>query len=80
MIDPPIRETLHVDGEVFPVDRARAIGGARRRDLRTPHGRPRFGLLLSMVRADGIAIIPEGWTHVDAGTRVRVVMLDWAEV
>jgi molybdopterin molybdotransferase len=38
------------------------------------------GILLSMVRADGVAIIPEDWTHVDAGTRVRVMMLDWAEV
>jgi molybdopterin molybdotransferase len=38
------------------------------------------GILLSMVRADGIAIIPEDWTHVDAGARVRVMMLDWVEV
>jgi len=38
------------------------------------------GILLSMVRADGIAIIPEDARHVDAGTRVRVMMLDWAEV
>ena len=38
------------------------------------------GILLSMVRADGIAIIPEDARHVDAGTRVRVMMLDWSEV
>ena len=38
------------------------------------------GILLSMVRADGIAIIPEEWDHVDAGARVRVMMLDWTEV
>jgi molybdopterin molybdotransferase len=38
------------------------------------------GILLSMVRADGVAIIPEDARHVDAGTRVRVMMLDWAEV
>jgi molybdopterin molybdotransferase len=38
------------------------------------------GILLSMVRADGIAIIPEDWVHVDAGTRVRVMMLDWTGV
>ncbi len=37
-------------------------------------------ILLSMVRADGIAIIPEDWKHATAGTRVRVMMLDWAEV
>ncbi len=38
------------------------------------------GILLSMVRADGIAILPEGWKSVEAGSRVRVMMLDWAEV
>lgn len=38
------------------------------------------GILLSMVRADGIAIIPEDARHVEAGTRVRVMMLDWTEV
>jgi molybdopterin molybdotransferase len=38
------------------------------------------GILLSMVRADGIAIIPEDWKRVEAGTRVRVMMLDWMEV
>ncbi len=38
------------------------------------------GILLSMVRSDGIAVIPEDWTHADARMRVRVVMLDWAEV
>ena len=38
------------------------------------------GILLSMVRADGIAIIAEDARHVDAGTRVRVMMLDWTEV
>ncbi len=38
------------------------------------------GILLSLVRADGIAILPEDWQHVAAGTRVNVMMLDWAEV
>lgn len=38
------------------------------------------GILLSMVRADGIAIIPEDARHIEAGTRVRVMMLDWVEV
>lgn len=38
------------------------------------------GILLSMVRADGIAIIPEDARHVEAGTRVRVMILDWVEV
>jgi molybdopterin molybdotransferase len=38
------------------------------------------GILLSMVRADGIAIIPEDWKRVEAGTRVRVMMPDWMEV
>ncbi len=38
------------------------------------------GILLSMVRADGIAIIPEALKRVEAGARVRVMMLDWTEV
>ncbi len=38
------------------------------------------GILLSMVRADGIAIIPEDARHIEAGTRVRMMMLDWVEV
>jgi molybdopterin molybdotransferase len=38
------------------------------------------GILLSMVHADGIAIIPEDLRRVPAGTRVRVLMLDWTEV
>ncbi len=38
------------------------------------------GILLSMVRADGIAILPEDWEHVAAGTHVDVMMLDWVEV
>ncbi len=38
------------------------------------------GILLSMVRADGVAIIPEDWKRVEAGTRVRVMLLDWPEV
>ncbi len=38
------------------------------------------GILLSMVSADGIAIIPEEWKRAEAGARVRVMMLDWPEV
>ena len=34
------------------------------------------GILNSMVKANGLAIIPEEWDHVPAGARVRVVMLD----
>ncbi len=35
------------------------------------------GILSSMVLANGLAIIPEEWTHVPAGSRVKVMMLDW---
>jgi len=35
------------------------------------------GILSSMVRANGLAIIPEEWSHVPAGSRVKVMMLDW---
>jgi molybdopterin molybdotransferase len=34
------------------------------------------GILSSMVRANGLAIIPEEWTHVPANTQVQVIMLD----
>ena len=34
------------------------------------------GILSSMVKANGLAIIPEDWTHAGAGTQVRVMMLD----
>lgn len=37
------------------------------------------GILLSMVRAQGLAIVPEDVNHLPAGARVRVMMLDWAE-
>jgi len=37
------------------------------------------GILLSMVRAQGLAIIPEDVDHLPAGARVQVVMLDWPE-
>lgn len=33
------------------------------------------GILSSMVKADGLAIIPEDWDHVESGTRVRVILL-----
>jgi molybdopterin molybdotransferase len=33
------------------------------------------GILSSMVKANGLAIIPEDWTHADAGTRVEVLLL-----
>ncbi len=37
------------------------------------------GILLSMVRAQGLAVIPEDVDHLPAGSRVSVVMLDWPE-
>jgi molybdopterin molybdotransferase len=35
------------------------------------------GILSSMVEANGLAIIPEDWPMVPAGSRVQVMMLDW---
>jgi molybdopterin biosynthesis enzyme len=29
-----------------------------------------------MIKANGLAIIPEEWTHVPAGAQVRVMLLD----
>jgi molybdopterin molybdotransferase len=37
------------------------------------------GILLSMVKAQGLAIIPENANHLPAGARVQVMMLDWPE-
>ncbi len=34
------------------------------------------GILYSMVKADGLAVIPEEWDHVSPGTRVRVLLFD----
>ena len=34
------------------------------------------GILSSMVKANGFAILPEEWTHAPAGVRVRVMLLD----
>ncbi len=35
------------------------------------------GILSSMVEANGLAVIPEEWPAVAAGSRVQVMMLDW---
>jgi molybdopterin molybdotransferase len=35
------------------------------------------GILSSMVQANGLAVIPEEWSDVPAGSRVKVMMLDW---
>jgi molybdopterin molybdotransferase len=37
------------------------------------------GVLTSMSKANGLAIIPEGTTHVEKGREVTVQMLDWPE-
>jgi len=37
------------------------------------------GVLTSMVKANGLAVIPEGIRHLKAGERVTVQMLDWPE-
>lgn len=37
------------------------------------------GILTSMVKANGLAVIPEDWDRVEPGTKVKVIMLDWPE-
>jgi len=37
------------------------------------------GILTSMARANGLAVIPEDWTSVKRGDHVQVIMLDWPE-
>lgn len=48
-------------------------GGGYRASLTGQQG---SGILNSMVKANGLAIIPEDWAHVPAGSRVRVMFLD----
>ncbi len=37
------------------------------------------GVLTSMAKANGLAVVPEGIEHVDAGSELAVQMLDWPE-
>jgi molybdopterin molybdotransferase len=37
------------------------------------------GVLTSMAKANGLAIVPEGTRHVEAGSELSVQMLDWPE-
>jgi len=34
------------------------------------------GILTSMVKANGLAVIPEDWTHAPAGARVKAMFFD----
>ncbi len=45
----------------------------------SPVGRQGSGILTSMVKADGLIIVPARKTVVRSGEMVRVMMLDWAE-
>jgi molybdopterin molybdotransferase len=38
------------------------------------------GVLTSMMRADGLMIVPEGMTRVEPGTEMPVLMLHWPEI
>ena len=42
----------------------------------SPTGGQGSGILNSMVKANGFAIIPEDWTHAPAGSRVKVMLFD----
>jgi molybdopterin molybdotransferase len=55
------------------VERDRERVGGHRAYLTGGQG---SGILSSMVKANGLAIIPEDWTQVPAGTPVQVLMLD----
>ncbi len=82
---PEVEAVLLSDTKAYP-DRRRYLRAIVEQDegcrytarLTGPQG---SGILSSMVRANGLAIIPEG-AHpaVRAGTTVRVMMLDWPEV
>ena len=51
-------------------------GGQYYASLTGPQG---SGILTSMARANGLAIVPEGVEGVRAGDKVEVQMLDWVE-
>jgi molybdopterin molybdotransferase len=81
---PEVQSTLLEDTHGYP-DRRRYVRAIVEEDngrftahLTGPQG---TGTLTSMVRANGLAIIPEGtYPAARAGTTVRVLMLDWPEV
>ena len=83
LLKPEIEATL-LDGAKSYVDRVRFLRAVVRQDvegrwtarLTGPQG---SGILSSMVRANGLAIIPKQRGGVPAGTRVWVQMLDWPE-
>ncbi len=81
---PEVEAVLLEDAHGYP-DRRRylraivtAENGRYTASLTGPQG---AGILSSMVRANGLAIIPEGtYPAARAGTTVRVMMIDWPEV
>ncbi len=79
----PIVEAILLD-EVKHKDNRRhflRVRVERRGDEYYAHltGEQGSGILSSMVKANGLAIIPEERSHMDAGERVKVMMLDWSE-
>lgn len=81
---PEVEAVLLEDAHGYP-DRRRYLraivaeeNGRYTASLTGPQG---AGILSSMVRANGLAIIPEGtYPAARAGTTVRVMMFDWPEV
>ncbi len=82
---PEVEAVLLEDAQAY-ADRVRFLramveqepGGRYTARLTGPQG---SGILSSMVRANGLAIIPESaYPAACAGTAVRVIMLDWPEV
>jgi molybdopterin molybdotransferase len=45
----------------------------------TTTGEQGSGVLTSMAKANGLAVVPEGTTRIEAGSEVEVQMLDWPE-
>jgi molybdopterin molybdotransferase len=73
-----------IEGDIANTDRRRVFARVmvtRRSDqyYASPTGPQGSGILTSMVRANGVAVIPESIKGVKAGDKVEVQMLDWVE-
>jgi molybdopterin molybdotransferase len=79
-LDKPVREAILVD-EIADKDERRHYVRVKLEHKEgelyaSLTGEQGSGILASMVKADGLAVIPAAWDHAPAGTRVKVLLLD----
>lgn len=71
-----IQEEMHSDGRESYI-RVIVTRTPEGRYTATPTGSQGSHIMTSLVRANGLMIIPEGVTHVPAGTELPTLMIDW---